>query len=379
MLVKNNRFEIYFWQQILTPHMSELAQCLAQNGHKVTYVAQRLMSESRARQGWETPKITGVDIHLCPDRTSVETLVRSAPKDSIHLCGGIRSNGIVKLAQIKLKKRNIRQFVMMEAVDDSGIEGYIKKTLYRILFLKWKNHLDGILSTGWQTQKWIIERGMPTHKIFPFAYFLPHAPHPIGPSNQSDRLIEFIFVGQFIERKQLDLLIDALSKIKLNGGFDFKLQVIGSGPMENTLRQKGENLLGNRLKWTGRLTMDKVRHAMGTADCLVLPSRHDGWGAVVSEALMAGTPAIVSDACGSAGVVKASGMGGVFPAGNEKELRGLLQEAMNSGKVKTEQRKKLAGWAKCLGADAGADYLQQIFGFTSGNGDRPIPPWEREI
>lgn len=60
--------------------------------------------------------------------------------------------------------------------------------------------------------------------------------------------------------------------------------------------------------------MDAARACMARADVLVLPSWHDGWGAVVSEALMAGTPAIASDACGSAGVVRASGVGGGVPA-----------------------------------------------------------------
>ena len=66
------------------------------------------------------------------------------------------------------------------------------------------------------------------------------------------------------------------------------------------------SLLPNRVQWFGKFPMSEVAKKMADADCLVLPSLHDGWGAVVSEALIAGTPVICSDACGSAGVVEAS-------------------------------------------------------------------------
>jgi hypothetical protein len=63
----------------------------------------------------------------------------------------------------------------------------------------------------------------------------------------------------------------------------------------------------------GSYLSTEVPRAMAQADCLVLPSIHDGWGAVASESLMVGTPVVCSDACGVAGVVQASGVGGVFP------------------------------------------------------------------
>ena len=43
---------------------------------------------------------------------------------------------------------------------------------------------------------------------------------------------------------------------------------------------------------------------MAAADVLVLPSRFDGWGAVVNEALMVGTPVICSDRCGASDVIE---------------------------------------------------------------------------
>lgn len=112
------------------------------------------------------------------------------------------------------------------------------------------------------------------------------------------------------------------------------------------------------------------------ADCLVLPSRYDGWGAVVSEALMAGTPVICSDRCGAVEVVYASKVGGVFPADNLDALIDMLARQYALGVQTTASRKGLAEWARCLGANAGALYLAQLLDYPSGSGNRLCPPWQ---
>ena len=117
---------------------------------------------------------------------------------------------------------------------------------------------------------------------------------------------------------------------------------------------------------------------MAEADVLVLPSLYDGWGAVVSEALMAGAPVIASDACGSAGVVQASGAGGVFCADDRDALEALLVRAIDAGPWPVPARRALAGWAQCLGAHAGAAYLERILAHTEGRAARPLPPWQSD-
>ena len=100
----------------------------------------------------------------------------------------------------------------------------------------------------------------------------------------------------------MDLLIAALARFEDR---NVELVVIGSGPLEDKLRTDAEAALTGRASWIGCLPVGDVPGEMAKADCLVLPSRYDGWGAVVSEALLVGTPAICSDKCGSAGVVRA--------------------------------------------------------------------------
>jgi len=107
----------------------------------------------------------------------------------------------------------------------------------------------------------------------------------------------------------------------------------------------------------------------------VLPSRHDGWGAVVSEALMAGTPVVCSDSCGSAGVVRASGQGGVFRSGDREALLSMLKQVIAKGRLPSTDKLSLASWAESLGESAGAAYLLQILDHVVGHIARPSPPW----
>lgn len=364
--------EVWFWQRIVSPHMAGLAAALARQGVKAVYVAEQVMSEDRALQGWRAPDLPGVRIEVASTRAEISELAGAARADSIHICQGIRANGLVGVAQRRLSARSLRQWATLETLDDTGLRGVVKRLEYRRLFVKWRSRLAGVLAIGYRTPRWIAERGVPTERVMPFAYFLLPESVRIRQVQRAAGPYRFVFVGQLVEGKRLDLLLSALADLKR----DVELVVIGSGPLEDGLRVVADRVLPGRVDWVGRLPMHEVPQAVADSDCLVLPSRHDGWGAVVSEALMVGTPVVCSDHCGSAGVAKESGHGEVFRSGNVAELRDALGRAVQRGRMGMRQRTSLANWAKCLGTDAGAKYLQEILDHADGRGDKPRAPWD---
>ncbi len=94
---------------------------------------------------------------------------------------------------------------------------------------------------------------------------------------------------------------------------------------------------------------------------------------------MAGTPVVCSAACGAREVVQASAVGGVFPTNEAHALRQLLAMALAKGKISKEDRARLSTWARCLGAAAGAAYLEAILEFNRVSLVRgPSPPWTPE-
>lgn len=366
---------VWFWQTMVSPHMAGLAAALAARGTDVTYVARQPLSVDRAALGWIVPSLGRARLCLAPDRAAVEALVATAPADSRHICQGLRGNGLVRVAQNAIARRGLTHWVVMETVQERGrLSAFVKRLEYRRLLYRWRHRLAGILATGYRTPDWLAQRGMPPERIFQFAYFLPDGPSadlPLEPPSAPRYRV--LFVGMFVELKRLNQLIEALAALR--DVADVELCVVGSGPLEAEWRALAERLLPGRFTWLGRLRQDEVAPVMAEADCLVLPSRHDGWGAVISEALMAGTSVICSDRCGAAGVVELSGRGGVFRAGDVAALTRLLEREIAVGRHSSAQRAALARWARCLGAAAGAEYLSEILGWQPG-ADRPLPPWQ---
>ncbi len=333
------------------------------------------MSPDRIAQGWEMPRLSGLDLRYAATVDDVQSCVAQAPTDAVHLCQGIRANGVVAAAQHALARRGLGFWVIMETVEDAGLAGLVRRMLYRATFLRWRRHLKGVLAIGRQTAQWVRARGVPDERVMPFGYFLQDVDGLAAmQATQPGGAARILFAGQFIERKRLNLLIDALASVA-DRVPQFRLQVIGSGPLEGALRSKAEGLFGQRLEWLGQLPMHEARQRMALADCLVLPSRHDGWGAVVSEALMAGTPAICSDRCGAAEVVLASGVGGVFASDDQRALEALLMRQIVQGRLTPAARAALAQWALTLGAEAGAHYLLAILAGGQNGAARPAPPW----
>lgn len=363
---------VWFWQRIISPHMAGLAAALAEQGCRVSYVAETIMSDERASQGWLQPSLGKAQLKLVPTIDRVDALIQSAPADVIHVCQGIRGNGLISRAQSRLRDLGRRQWVIMETLQDDGWRGLGKRLEYRRLFMQYRRKIEGVLAIGHQTPAWVADRGMPSERVFPFAYFLPHKLPDVTRIPENAASFRFAFVGRFVKVKRLDLLIKAIARLATT---NVELLVIGSGPLEAELRKMAEDALGNRVQWLGRLPIDEVQAVMAKTDCLVLPSRYDGWGAVASEALMVGTPVVCSDSCGAAGAVTATGLGGVFRSESLVELTILLEQTVEAGRLDRQARADLASWAQCLGAEAGARYLRAILGHVCLAGERPDAPW----
>ena len=71
---------IWFWQRLRTPHMSMLAEALAENGYNVIYVSNEFLSKYRKKQGWETPKLNKTIFKLAKNKEEVVSLASTVKK-----------------------------------------------------------------------------------------------------------------------------------------------------------------------------------------------------------------------------------------------------------------------------------------------------------
>ena len=165
----------------------------------------------------------------------------------------------------------------------------------------------------------------------------------------------------------MDLLLNSLINIKVN----YCLNIIGKGVSENKLRQLCETTnLADKVNFLGNLENTIVQAHIRASDLLVLPSRWDGWGAVVSEALIQGTPVIATDKCGSSMLLQDYFKGEVVESESIFALEKAITTRIKNGKTTKEQRNKILEWSKCLHGDIAAQYMINCI-----TGKKPKNPW----
>src|SRR5262245_4902712 len=133
---------VWFWQDVVSPHMAGLADAIAARGRPVTYVAEQPMSAERAALGWEAPLLHAARVCFAPDANAVAELAAEAPKDSIHICQGLRGSALIGLARKALARRSLRQWVIMETVQENGwAMSHVKRLEYRRLVHRWRSRI----------------------------------------------------------------------------------------------------------------------------------------------------------------------------------------------------------------------------------------------
>lgn len=365
--------KIYFWQEFVSPHIAYLIDRIASKGIEVNLVVDKVITKDRKQLGWIKFKLFFAKLIYfknIKNKFSNNFFL----SDSINICQGLIFNGFIQVVQNYLKKKNLNHWIIMEKINDQGLKGNLRKLIYNFLFILWKRKINGILAIGSKSSEWYTNRGFDKKKIFPFAYFLNESISLTKSNSINNPLFKFIFVGQLIKRKNVDILIESLSSLKTKQKFE--LEIIGNGPLKKDLINKANKILPNKVKWIDNITISQVPKKIANADCLILPSFFDGWGAVVSESLMVGTPVICSDTCGSSEVVKAGKFGYIFKNNNTDDLVLKLKKTINKGKVSRIKREVIKKWAKCLSSKSGADYLIKILLYSSNSEQRPLPPWK---
>lgn len=134
----------------------------------------------------------------------------------------------------------------------------------------------------------------------------------------NERII--LFIGRLVYEKGIQTLISAMPKILANY-HDSKLIIAGKGGMLDELKAQVNSLgLGNKVYFTGHLASKDVQKMYKCADVSVFPSTYEPFGIVALEAMLSGTPVVVSDIGGLNEIVDHGINGMKSYAGNANSL-----------------------------------------------------------
>jgi glycosyltransferase involved in cell wall biosynthesis len=142
--------------------------------------------------------------------------------------------------------------------------------------------------------------------------------------------LRFLYCGQLVPRKGVDLLVRSFVRIA-DAHKTATLTLVGAGPMQKELIAMIPERMRSRICFAGFREVDDLPQFFADSDVFVLPSRHDGWGLVINQAIGAGLPIIASSAVGAAVDLVRDGENGIiFPSGDEESLTKAMRSIAES-------------------------------------------------
>lgn len=353
----------------VAPVIRELASIFS---GEVLLVAEHCVPPGRAKQGWLNPNFGKASVLIGKGDEFVAKVVAEYSEDStVHIVAGISAyeNSVRALAMLSGSK--VRLGVYSEPGRSNDWKSPLRRVFYRRKLRQVQAGIDFLMPSGELGAKWFCDCGFSRSKMLPFGYFVDEPDKSVTLEAMNDR-VRFLFVGQLIHRKGVDILVRAAERIRRT---DFELDFVGSGPLQEKCMQLSARLASeNRVRWHGNRPNSEVSKMMRGFDCLVLPSRFDGWGAVTNEAMMAGIPVIATDACGSQDLIHASGLGIVVQSNSVDSLVRAMDVVIDAGPISRARRRTVMDWSRqSISPAVVARYLLSFL--ERPNEPAPLAPW----
>jgi glycosyltransferase involved in cell wall biosynthesis len=110
-------------------------------------------------------------------------------------------------------------------------------------------------------------------------------------------VLKGIWCGRMDEYKAPEILLKALALNQISRE-NVKIQIIGTGPLEDSLHMMAEGLNLHNIEWIKKVSHEEIFELMGNADFFVHTSIREATSSVIPEALSMGLPVICHDAFG---------------------------------------------------------------------------------
>lgn len=156
-----------------------------------------------------------------------------------------------------------------------------------------------------------------------------------------DGKLHFVQVSRlFVEQKGQDILLKALAEIKTANlcEIDFKMHFIGDGSDKDLLQKMTAELgLNDVVVFEGNKPRDWVYEKLCNFDLFVQPSRYEGFGLTVAEAMVAKVPVLSSDIEGPLEIMtpkdnSAQLLGYTFQSENPLDLARKIADFVKNGR-----------------------------------------------
>lgn len=208
-------------------------------------------------------------------------------------------------------------------ISDNLWEGSLKQWVSVLLFqLKYRSYFKAFWVPGEAGTRYCQKLGIRKNNIYRGMYGADPSIFLSGLPIQQ-RKKQFLFVGQLIKRKGIELLINSF-EIFSKDFPEWTLLVVGDGPLYSKLDAK---LNGDSTKIEKFQPARQIAAKMRESRFLILPSFQEHWGLVVHEASLSGCGLITSESVGSAPDLVTLNNGYIFRVNSVTSLHNALVKA----------------------------------------------------
>ena len=388
---------LVFWEPIVSPHKHFLFEALAQMRPdlQIVCVADAPLSEDRRRLGWTVPEAGRHQQIVAPDPASLRAIVAEGGADSLHLFSGIRWVPVLTEGLKQVRALGLPFAIQSEPRCTDGWRGQLRRAHSLLTERALAREVSLVLAIGRHGPPWFRSVGYAADKIFPFAYFVP--PPQVGQAASvgdspeasaemaaaagglesiTDRPPTIGYLGRLEPQKGVQYLMPALAQMRRV----YDLIIAGAGSLAPVLQAEAASFAG-RVSVQGPMAITEVGKFLAAVDVLVLPSTttDDGWGVVVSEALMCGCAVVVSERAGASIVADIDANGVVIAAHSSEAIATAVDRLIDDDRLSLQSRERRRAWARRhLDAAAGARNLNAILGWIEAGGTRPAAFYANE-
>lgn len=215
----------------------------------------------------------------------------------------------------------------------------------------WRNAVDRFIALSNFAKSKLIEGGLPPEKIMVKPNTLAE-----DPGIRSGNGGYFAYVGRFTDEKGLPIVLECWRQ----GGRLPKLMIIGSGPLEEQVREAAGTL--DNVESLGARTGGEVLDVIGNARALICPSQwYEGMPRVVIEAMAVGTPVIASRLGTYLEMIEHGKSGLLFEAGRPDALLACIREFPSTDDAAVMRASARRQFDSHYGAEANYQTLIEIY------------------
>ena len=239
-----------------------------------------------------------------------------------------------KYIEARMKENKLTFRVSERPLKKGTWRRFVPRTRKKIYagYTRYKNDNMYLLGSSAYTASDVALCGFKAEKCFSWGYFPPVVSkdtNMLFDLKSQNKVPEILYAGRLLKLKKINDTLKAVHML-IKSGIDLHFTIIGEGECEEELNAYiSKNNLHENVTMLPFMPPEKVRNYMDKSDIYVLGSDfHEGWGAVVNEAMNSGCVTIVSHAVGSAPYLIKDGENGfVYKCGDFKQLSKIMSKA----------------------------------------------------